>query len=459
MLRVGLSGGIGSGKSTVSARLAELGAVVVDADQVARAVVEPGTPALAEIAERFGPDVLAADGSLDRPALGAIVFDDPRARRDLEAITHPRIQARSQELFAAAPADAVVVHDIPLLVETDRVADYALTVIVDVPEQERLRRLMGTRGMPSDQARARIAAQADDVQRRAAADVLLDNSGSVQDLHARVDTLWHERLVPFERNLRSGTPSRRPERLTVVDPDPDWPAQAARLLARVHKALGDRVVRADHVGSTSVPGLRAKDVIDLQVVVEDLTVLDEADVRAALQQVGFLVPDRLWHDHDHTGDDAVSGDDAASAAKWSSERPLSRGRTAQASPSASSPASTSASTTASTRHSASTTASPTWPKRILGSADPARVVHCHVRPVDSPAWRLALLLRDWWRADADERAAYADLKAQHVASGISTSDYAEAKEPWFAQAAGRAEAWARRTGWQPEEPPAHREQN
>ena len=299
------------------------------------------------------------------------------------------------ELFAQAPADAVVVHDIPLLVETGRVADYALTVIVDVPEQERVRRLVDARGMPSDQARARIASQADDAQRRAAADVLLDNSGTVADLHARVDALWHERMVPFERNLRTGTPSRRPEELSVVEPDPGWPAQAERLLARVRKAMGDRVVRADHIGSTSVPGLRAKDVIDLQVVVHDLGVLDDSDVRTALAQVGFLVPDRLWHDHDHTE-------------------------------------------------------GTTWAKRILATGDPARVVHCHVRAVDSPAWRLALLFRDWWRADADERAAYADLKAQLAASGISSTDYAQAKEPWFAQAAGRAEAWAHSTGWDPD---------
>lgn len=398
MLRVGLSGGIGSGKSTVSARLAALGAVVVDADRVAREVVEPGTPALAEIAERFGPGVLAADGSLDRPALGAIVFQDDRARRDLEAITHPRIRDRSRALFAQAPADAVVVHDIPLLVETDRVADYALTVIVDVPEQERLRRLVELRGMPSDQARARIAAQADDAQRRAAADVLLDNSGTVEELHARVDALWHERLVPFERNVRTGTPSRRPERLTVLPPDPDWPAQAQRLLARLRRALGDRVLRADHIGSTSVPDLPAKDVVDLQVVVEDLSVLDGAEARAALAQVGFLVPDRLWHDHDHQG-----------------------------------PGSATAS----------------WPKKILGTGDPARVVHCHVRPLDSPAWRLSLLYRDWWRADTDERAGYADLKRTLVARGLTTTEYTEAKEPWFAQAAGRAEAWAGRTGWEP----------
>ncbi|QFG68122.1 dephospho-CoA kinase [Ornithinimicrobium pratense] len=401
MLRVGLSGGIGSGKSTVSARLAELGAVVVDADKVAREVVEPGTPALAEIAERFGAGVLTAAGALDRPALGALVFEDTQARRDLEAITHPRIQARSAELFAAAPADAVVVHDIPLLVEAGRVADYALTVIVDVPEQERLRRLVQSRGMPSGQARARIAAQADDGQRRAAADVLLDNSGSVDSLHVRVDALWRERLVPFERNLRTGTPVRRPEELAVVDPDPDWPARAARLLARVRRALGARALRVDHIGSTSVPGLQAKDVIDLQVVVEDLEVLEDPATRAELAKVGFLVPDRVWHDHDHE-----------------------------------------------TRREGAP-AVPLWPKKILATGDPACVVHCHVRPAASPAWRLALLYRDWWRAEPAERNVYADLKRTLTARGLTSSEYAEAKEPWFARAAGRAHAWARRTGWQP----------
>lgn len=203
MLRVGLSGGIGSGKSTVSARLAELGAVVVDADLVAREVVEPGMPSLAEIAERFGPGVIAEDGSLDRPALGAVVFGDEQARRDLEAITHPRIHARSAELFAAAPDDAVVVHDLPLLVEMGRGRSYDLTVIVDVPEEVRLRRLVELRGMEIEQARARIAAQATDEERRAAADVLLDNSGTVEELHTQVDRLWHETLVPLARCRRT----------------------------------------------------------------------------------------------------------------------------------------------------------------------------------------------------------------------------------------------------------------
>lgn len=398
MLWVGLSGGIGSGKSTVSARLAELGAVVVDADRVAREVVEPGRPALADIAHRFGPQVVGPDGALDRTVLGSVVFADADARRDLEAITHPRIAERALELVAAAPEDAVVVHDIPLLVELDRSADYALTVIVDVPADVRLRRLVELRGSEEADARRRIAAQADDGQRRAAADVLLDNTGAVEELHAQVGRLWTDRLVPFEANLRAGARSRRPETLSLVAPDERWAGHAERLLGRLRAALQDAALRADHIGSTSVPSLPAKDVVDLQLVVRDLAVLDDGRVREALARRGFVVADdKAWWDHAHGAKDPGQ----------------------------------------------------TWPKRVVATADPGRVVHCHVRAVDSPAWRLALLFRDWLRAVPGEREAYAALKAQLAGTGVGTSDYTVAKEPWFAAAFPRAEAWARGTGWSP----------
>lgn len=395
MLRVGLSGGIGSGKSTVSGRLAELGATVIDADRIAREVVEPGAPALAEIADRFGKQMVTEDGALDRAALAAVAFGDKRARRDLEAITHPRIAARTRELVAAAPEDAVVVHDIPLLVELDRVADYALTVIVDVPQEVRLRRLVELRGMEQTQARARIEAQASDARRRAAADVLLPNTGTIEELEGRVDRLWRERLVPFEENLRHGRRVRRSEDLAVVDPDPRWPTQAGRLVARLRAALGVHGLRVDHIGSTSVPGLPAKDVIDVQVVVPSLEVLDDPAVHARLNAVGFGRPGDSW---DHArGVDVTEG---------------------------------------------------RWPKRLWGGADPARVVHVHGRPVDGAAWRLALLLRDWLRTDEQARREYAGLKVALVGSGLTTSGYAEAKEPWFARAFLRAEEWAERTGWE-----------
>ena len=196
MLMVGLTGGIGAGKSVVAARLAELGAIVIDSDRLAREVVEPGTDGLREVVEEFGPEVLGPDGALDRPALGRLVFRDQAARRRLEAIVHPRVRARSAELIAAAPPDAVVVNDIPLLVESGIGAGFDLVVIVLASEQTRLRRLAQARGMTAEEARARMAAQATDEQRRAAADVVLDNDGSREDLLAAVDRLWHERLRP-----------------------------------------------------------------------------------------------------------------------------------------------------------------------------------------------------------------------------------------------------------------------
>ena len=196
MLMVGLTGGIGAGKSVVARRLAELGATVIDSDRLAREVVEPGTDGLREVVEEFGPEVLGPDGALDRPALGRRVFGDEAARRRLEAIIHPRVRARSAELIAAAPADAVVVNDVPLLVESGIGAGFDLGVVVLASEQTRLRRLAGARDMTAEQARARMAAQATDEQRRAAADVVLDNDGSRDDLLAAVDRLWHERLRP-----------------------------------------------------------------------------------------------------------------------------------------------------------------------------------------------------------------------------------------------------------------------
>ncbi len=249
MLRVALTGGIGSGKSTVSARLAALGAFVVDADAVAREVVEPGTPALAAVVERFGPEVVTADGTLDRPALGRLVFGDRAALADLEAITHPAIWARTAEIVAAARPDAVVVHDMPLVVEKAMGAQYHLVVVVGAGEEVRLRRLVELRGMPEADARARIAAQATDEERRAAADVWLDNEGTPDALRAAVMRLWSERLEPFEANVRHGIRSRL-SHPTISAPDATWPAQAARLLARVRHAVGDAAVTLDHIGST-----------------------------------------------------------------------------------------------------------------------------------------------------------------------------------------------------------------
>lgn len=195
MLRIGLTGGIGSGKSTVSALLAARGAVVVDADLIAREVVGRGTPGLAAVVKAFGSRVLTPDGDLDRPALAAVVFADPEARRRLDGIVHPLVRARAAESAAAAPAGAVVVHDVPLLVETGQSGSYDLVLVVRTDPETRVARLV-RRGLGEDDARARIAAQATDEQRAAVADVVLDNDGSEADLAAQVDRFWAERVEP-----------------------------------------------------------------------------------------------------------------------------------------------------------------------------------------------------------------------------------------------------------------------
>ena len=192
MIRVGLTGGIGSGKSTVSALLREHGAVVVDYDLLAREVVEPGQPALEAIARRFGDEVLTASGELNRPALGAIVFADDAARKDLEEITHPAIRERAVALEREAGPDAVVVHDNPLLIEMGAAANCDAVLVVDVPPEVQVARLVDARGMDEADARARIAAQASRDQRRAHADHMIDNSGSVDQLRDTVDAVWRE---------------------------------------------------------------------------------------------------------------------------------------------------------------------------------------------------------------------------------------------------------------------------
>jgi dephospho-CoA kinase len=190
VLRVGLTGGIGSGKSAVSSRLAARGAVVIDSDVLAREVVAKGTDGLAEVVEAFGNDVLTAEGELDRPALGRIVFGDESARRRLEAIVHPRVRARAAEIEAQSPVAAIVVHDIPLLVETGQVDRFDLVLVVDAPVDVQLERLTAQRGMTDEEAKRRIASQASRADRLAAADLVVENSGTLIDLDRRIDEVW-----------------------------------------------------------------------------------------------------------------------------------------------------------------------------------------------------------------------------------------------------------------------------
>lgn len=393
MFTVGLTGGIGSGKSTVAQRLRESGAVVVDADALAREVLSPGGEGLRQVTERFGSDMLAADGALDRAALAGRVFGDEQARRDLEEITHPLIAARTQEIIDAAPADAVVVHDVPLLVEKRMGSRYHLVVVVEAPTETRVARLVD-RGLTAADARARMTHQASDAARREAADVVLDNSGDEAALLAQVDAVWRERIVPFAENVRAGRIHRRPT--PVVSPyDPAWEQQAARLIERLSFVLGDRAPEIEHVGSTSVPGMAGKDVVDIEVGVRDLRDADDPAFVEALAAAGFpRVEDyRMDHPTDAMPDPSL------------------------------------------------------WVKRFHGSCDPGRVTHVHVRELSSAGWQYALLFRDWLRGDATAREEYTRVKEQLAEAHESTTAYAEAKKPWFNDAWPRMQAWARRSGW------------
>lgn len=390
MLRVGLTGGIGSGKSTVAGRLAQRGAWIIDSDRIAREVVEPGTDGLRAVVDEFGAEVRTEGGALDRSALGARVFGDAEARSRLNAIVHPLVAARTAELLDAAPPDAIVVQDVPLLVEAGLAAGFPLVVVVHAAAEVRLRRLVDQRGMPAADARARIAAQATDEQHHAAADVWLDNTGSRDETLAAVDQLWAQRLVPFEDNLRHRRRAPRPPGPILVAPDESWPRQAQRVMARVATVAAGRAVRIDHIGSTSVPGLDAKDVLDVQVVVADLEV--------ANQLADDLLGAGLIRLTGHWWDNAPDGG--------------------------------------------------AWDKAIAVNADPARAVNCHIRPIDSPAWRETVLLRDWLRAHPSSARKYAEVKRRLAARPWDSIDaYADAKTPFVHAALDRAQQWAAGTGW------------
>ncbi|MEE4491665.1 dephospho-CoA kinase [Streptomyces sp. BE230] len=192
MLKVGLTGGIGAGKSEVSRMLAGYGAVLIDADRIAREVVEPGTPGLAAVVEAFGTGILTSEGTLDRPKLGSIVFADSERLAALNAIVHPLVGARSAELERAAGPDSVVVHDVPLLTENGLAPLYDLVVVVDAAPETQLDRLVKLRGMTEQEARARMAAQATREQRRAVADLIIDNNGPIEALEPQVRAVWAE---------------------------------------------------------------------------------------------------------------------------------------------------------------------------------------------------------------------------------------------------------------------------
>ncbi len=227
MLRIGLTGGIGAGKSTVSAAFNECGGIIVDGDVIAREVVEPGTDGLRALVDAFGEDILLPDGALNRPALAAKAFVDDEQRAKLNSIVHPLVGARRMEIIESVSDEAVVVEDIPLLVETGMAPMFPLVVVVTTDVETRVGRLI-KRGMDEKDARARIAAQAPEEQRRAIADVLLDNSGSQDELTDRARELWRARVLPLADNLRNNRVAQAPWKL--VPYNAEWSDQAQRIV-------------------------------------------------------------------------------------------------------------------------------------------------------------------------------------------------------------------------------------
>lgn len=386
MLRIGLTGGIGAGKSTVSRAFAQCGGIVVDGDVISREVVEPGTEGLAKLVEHFGDGILhdsgPSAGALNRPALAAIAFSAEDNRLALNGIVHPLVARRRSELIAAAADDAVIVEDIPLLVESHMAPMFPLVVVVHADVDVRVRRLIAHRGFSEDDARARIAAQAGEEQRRRVADVWLDNSGSEGELTERARELWRSRIMPFAHNIAARTPAHDPTALVAADPA--WAEQARRAVARLNTACGHRAKRVDHVGSTAVAGLDARDIIDIQVTVGSLEAADELAeslLNAGYPRVGRITADRRLD-----------------------------GRTGL------------------------------WPKRFHASADPGRPTHVHLRVEGEPGQRFALLFVDWLTANPGVRSDYLAVKRDGGPDAIGR---------WFTEAYPRAGEWAEATGWSP----------
>ena len=378
MLRIGLSGGIGAGKSTVSRTFAECGGVVVDGDVISREVVEPGTEGLTALVEHFGQEILLPDGALNRPALASIAFSDEAKRQALNGIVHPLVAHRRSELIAAAAEDAVIIEDIPLLVESQMAPLFPLVVMVHADEEVRVRRLIEYRGFSEADARARIAAQATAEQRRAVADVWLDNTGSEGQLVEQARDLWYQRIVPFAHNVATRTPVADPT--AVVAADPGWADQATRIIARLKTACGHRAVRIDHTGSTAVAGLDARDIIDVQITVAALDVADE--LADNLLQAGYPRVDSI------TADTALAGRDEL------------------------------------------------WHKRFHASADPGRPTHIHIRVDGSPNQRFALMFTDWLNANPAARSEYQEFKRRRSGSPGDWFAAAYPRAQSWAQGAG-----------------------
>lgn len=285
-LLLGLTGGIGAGKSTVAALLADRGAGIVDADRIAREVVEPGEPALEALRREFGDAVLADDGTLDRAVLAGLAFATEERTAALNAIMHPAIAQRTAARLTEYAHLPVVVHDVPLLVENGMTGNYHLSLLVDVPEETRLERLTTSRGLDREDAQRRIRAQATDAQRHLACDAALDNAGTQERLQEQVADLWENRIEPFRRNRAAGTPAQ-PLPLTVTEAGEEAQrAAGTRLTARLERTASRAGLPATASASPSADGI----VIDLRV--PDGT--DPAAVAAVLRETGYAPEGDRW---------------------------------------------------------------------------------------------------------------------------------------------------------------------
>lgn len=396
MLRIGLTGGIGAGKSVLSATFAQYGGIIVDGDVLAREVVQPGTEGLGSLVAAFGNDILLSDGALNRAALAAKAFRDDEVRGVLNGIIHPLVAKRRAEIVAAVSDDAVVVEDIPLLVESRMAPLFPLVIVVHADVEVRVRRLIERRGMSEDDARARIAAQANDGQRRVVADVWLDNSGSQEDLLDQAQEVWCSRILPFAHNLKQRQVAQASAGL--VSADPSWSEQAQRIVNRLKTACGSQALRVDHVGSTTMAGLQGfqvQDIIDIQITVESLAVADE--LTESLLAAGYprIAP--------------ITEDPVKIGARSTVDR---------------------------YNHDADPAL---WCKRIHASADPGRPTNVDIRVAGWPNQQFALLLGDWLTANPDMRADYlAVLGAE-----------ATVKQAWFRDIYWRAWEWADAVTWRP----------
>lgn len=378
MLRIGLTGGIGAGKSTIAEEFRERGIPVIDADEIAREIVEPGEPALESLLSEFGEQVLHPDGTLNRGGLAVAAFSDPQSTAKLNAIMHPAIVERTREHYERHAHASIVVHDVPLLVENSMTRQYHLAVLVDTPADIRLKRLVDSRGMDPADAQKRISAQAGDAERLAACDVVIDNSGTPESAQAAFAEVFEKRIQPFADNLAAGRTAER-SGVQLVPAGEQHARAAQRLSSRMSHALAEAGLsdaEVEHIGSTSVPGLLAKDIIDLQVLT---TTEAEWDAAAeALTAAGYP---------QHHVDAFDDWDDAGHVAK-----------------------------------------------RFHRNADPGQPVNVHVRTRGSLSARFAAHFAQRLRTDAALRADYEGTKkrlAEQLIDDRSTSRYIEAKEPFF----------------------------